>query len=99
MAHERDTVTDEEAAEDDRPPSVRALGYVRLATYSLAAVLGISLLLVGTVGIIAELKGTWHWSIHFDSTISYMAVFVSAVLALLVPLFGTLLVGRWWVDG
>ncbi|MFB6161201.1 MAG: hypothetical protein ABEJ61_08505 [Haloferacaceae archaeon] len=98
MVHERDGGRQSEVTRDDRPASVRALDYVRLATQALAAVLGVSLLLVGTVGVIAELKGTWHWAIHFDSTISFMAVFVSGVLALLVPLFGTLLVGRWWVD-
>ncbi len=76
-----------------------ALGYVRVAVYSLTALLGLSLLVVGTVALIAEVKGTWHWAIHLESTISYMAVFVSRLLFVLVPLFAVLLVGRQVVDG
>lgn len=76
----------------------RALGYVRAAVYVVAAMIGLSLLVVGTVAVIAGLKGTWHWSIHLESTIRYMATLVRYLLALLVPLFGTLLVGRWY-DG
>ena len=34
------------------------LGYVRVAVYVLTALLALSLLMVGTVGIIAEIKGT-----------------------------------------
>lgn len=72
------------------------LGYLRIIVYSLGILLGLSLLVIGTVAIIAEIKGTWHWMIHLESTISYMAVFISWLLAALVPLFGLLLVGRWW---
>ena len=74
------------------------LGYVRVAVYALTALLGLSLLVVGTVALIAEVKGTWHWAIHLESTISYMAVFVSRLLFVLVPLFAVLLVGRQVVD-
>lgn len=74
----------------------RALSYVRVAVYIVAAMIGLSLLVVGTVAVIAGLKGTWHWSIHLESTIRYMATLVQYLLALLVPLFGTLLVGRWY---
>lgn len=70
------------------------LEYVRTAVYVLAAVLGLSLLIVGTVGIIAELKGTWHWQIHLQTTVSYMGIFVAYLLGLLVPLFFVLLLGR-----
>jgi hypothetical protein len=62
--------------------------------YVLAAVLALSLLVVGTVGVIAELKGTWHWQIHLQTTVSYMGIFVSYLLALLVPLFLVMVVGR-----
>lgn len=75
------------------------LRHLRTIVYSLAALVGLSLLVVGTVAILAEIKGTWHWMIHLESTISYMAVFVSSVLFLLVPLSGALLYGRWrWDD-
>jgi len=70
------------------------LGYVRIAVYVLTALLALSLLMVGTVGIIAEIKGTWHWAIHLESTISFMALFVSRLLVVLVPLFLVLVVGR-----
>jgi hypothetical protein len=70
------------------------LGYVRVAVYVLTALLALSLLMVGTVGIIAEIKGTWHWAIHLESTISFMALFVSRLLVVLVPLFLVLVVGR-----
>jgi hypothetical protein len=76
----------------------RALGYVRVAVYLTTALIGLSILVVGTVAVIAGLKGTWHWSIHLESTIRYMATLVQYLLALLVPLFGILLVGRWY-DG
>jgi len=58
----------------------------------------LALLAVGTVGIIAEIKGTWHWAIHLESTVSYIGVFVAAVLALLIPTAALLLVGRVIVD-
>lgn len=76
----------------------RALYYLRVAVYSLGLLLGLSLLSVGTVALIAEMKGTWHWMIHLESTISYMSIFVVGVIAALVPLSGAMLVGRWWVD-
>ncbi|WP_237561281.1 MULTISPECIES: hypothetical protein [Halostella] len=74
---------------------VRVLGY---AVYVLATLLALSLLTVGTIAIIAELKGTWHWAIHLQSTVSYVGLFISYLLTALVPLFGLLLVSRWWVD-
>lgn len=74
------------------------LGYVRMAVYALTALLGLALLVVGTVAIIAELKGTWHWAIHLQSTVSYTAVFVSRLLMVLVPLFGVFVLGRLVVD-
>lgn len=70
--------------------------YVRTAVYVLAVLIGLSLLVVGTVAVIAGLKGTWHWSIHLESTIRYMSTFVSFLLATLVPLFGILVIGRWY---
>ena len=73
-------------------------GYLRVVVYSLAALLGFALLTVGTVAIIAELKGTWHWAIHLESTVSYVGLFIYYLLYALVPLFGLLLVSRWWVD-
>ncbi|MCY4728949.1 hypothetical protein KY092_00080 [Natronomonas gomsonensis] len=76
----------------------RVLSYVRAAVYVVAALIGLSLLVVGTVAIIAGLKGTWHWSIHLESTIRYMSTLVSYLLTALVPLFGILVVGRWY-DG
>ncbi|WP_096391352.1 hypothetical protein [Halopenitus persicus] len=76
----------------------RALGYVRVAVYVVTGLIGLSLLLVGTVAVIAGLKGTWHWSIHLESTIRYMSTVVRYLLALLAPLFGILVVGRWY-DG
>ena len=76
----------------------RVLYYLRVAVYTLGLVLGLSLLTVGTVALIAEVKGTWHWMIHLESTISYMSIFVVGVIAALVPLSGAMLVGRWWVD-
>ena len=75
------------------------LDYLRVAVYSLTVLLGFSLLAVGTIAIIAQIKGTWHWMIHLESMVSYMAVFISGVLVLLVPLFALLVTGRWWLDG
>jgi hypothetical protein len=90
MAVERDT--------ERRLDAATALGYVRVAVYALTALLGLSLLVVGTVALIAEVKGSWHWAIHLESTISYMAVFVSRLLFVLVPLFAVLVVGRQVVE-
>lgn len=70
------------------------LGYLRTLVYTLATLLALSLLVVGTVGLIAELKGSWHWAIHLESTISYIGLFVSRLLAVLIPLFLILVVGR-----
>lgn len=69
--------------------------YLRVAVYSLGVVLALSLLTVGSVAIIAELKGTWHWQIHLETTVSYMAVFIEWVLTALVPLAVLLGVVRW----
>jgi flagellar biosynthesis protein FlhB len=72
---------------------------VNTVVYLLATLVFLSLLVVGTVAVLAAVKGTWHWQIHLESTVSYMAVFVSYLLAALVPLFGVSVVGRWWLDG
>ncbi len=85
-------------SESDSPSEHRVLYYLRVAVYVLGLVLGLSLLTVGTVALIAEIKGTWHWMIHLESTISYMSIFVVGLVAALVPLSGAMLVGRWWVD-
>lgn len=78
----------------------RTLYYLRTAVYSLTALLGLSLLVIGTVAVIAEAKGTWHWMIHLESTIRYMAVFISWLLLALAPLTAALVYGRWrWEDG
>ena len=80
------------------------LGYVETAVYLLAALLALSLLVVGTVAVIAALKNTmqpsqnWHWALHLESTVSYMGLFVSRLLVVLVPLFAVMLVGRRVVD-
>jgi hypothetical protein len=72
----------------------RPFRYLRLLVYSLATLVGFALLAVGTIAVIAEVKGTWHWSIHLESTISYLGVFVGWVLVALVPLTAALLLGR-----
>jgi hypothetical protein len=77
------------------PRRQQALYYTRVAVFTLAALVGLSLLVIGTVAILAELKGTWHWMIHLESTISYMGLFVSWVLLALAPLTLVLLYGRW----
>lgn len=79
-------------------PSVRALGYLRGTTYALGTLLVLALLAVGTVGIIAEIKGTWHWAIHLESTVSYLGVFVAGVLTLLLPAATLLVLARRIVD-
>lgn len=68
--------------------------YLRITVYSLTALLGLSLLLIGTNAILAELQGTWHWQIHLQSTVSYMGVFIGGLIAAIIPLFSLLLVGR-----
>ena len=75
-------------------PVSKPFRYLRIAVYLLASLVGLSLLVVGTVAVIAELKGTWHWAIHLESTISYMGVFVSWLLVALVPLTVALFLGR-----
>lgn len=77
-----------------RLDAATVLGYLRTLVYTLATLLALSLLVVGTVGLIAELKGSWHWAIHLESTISYIGLFVSRLLAVLIPLFLVLVVGR-----
>lgn len=66
----------------------------RAGVYTLGVLLGLSLLVVGTVVLIGVLKGTWHWMIHIESTISYMAVFVQWLLVALVPCTAVFLYGR-----
>lgn len=75
-----------------------ALGYLQAVVYVLTALIALSLLTVGTVAVIAEIKGTWHWAIHLESTISYLGLFISRLLLLLVPGFLVLVVGRWYSD-
>ena len=87
-----------ESDERTVPDAATVLGYLGITVYLLTALLGLSLLFVGTIAIIAELKGTWHWSIHLRSSLSYTAVFVSRLLVVLVPLFVVLVVGRVVVD-
>lgn len=70
------------------------LHYIRITVYVLTTLLALSLLATGGIGIIAELKGTWHWWIHLESTIGYMSFFVSRLLFVLVPLFIVLVLGR-----
>lgn len=96
MALEESTAV---ATEEERQRGAVLLGYLRGVVYLLASLVAVSLLLVGTVAVIAEIKGTWHWAIHLESTISYMGLFVAYLLLTLVPLTGLLLVGRWWHDG
>lgn len=77
-----------------------AVAYLRLSVAILASVLALTLLVVGVVAVIAEVKGTWHWAIHLETTISYAGLFVGWLLAALVPSFLVLVVGRWVVaDG
>ncbi|MFB6302830.1 MAG: hypothetical protein ABEH78_08225 [Haloferacaceae archaeon] len=91
MAIETDT-------DADTLDAATLLGCLRVAIYALTALLGLSLLVVGTIAIISEIKGTWHWSVHLQSIISYGAVFVSRLLVVLVPLFVLFVVGRRRVD-
>lgn len=74
------------------------VGHLRVLVAVLAGLLLLSLLVVGTVAVIAEIKGTWHWAIHLESTISYVGLFVSRLLVVLVPAFLALLVGRWVIE-
>ncbi|NLV12221.1 hypothetical protein [Haloarcula argentinensis] len=79
---------------NSRLTAVSLLAYLRILVYTLATLLALSLLVVGTIGLIAELKGSWHWQIHLESTISYIGLFVSRLLVVLVPLYAVLVVGR-----
>lgn len=80
------------------PDAETALSYLQVAVYVLAGLVALSLLIVGTVAVIAEIKGTWHWAIHLESTISYVGVFVSRLLVLLVPGFVLMVAGRWYCE-
>ena len=79
---------------DGSSGAARALYYVRATTYLLAALVGLSVLVVGTIAVIAEAKGTWHWAIHLESTVSYMGIFIGALLVGLVPLLAVSLTAR-----
>lgn len=76
----------------------RIVHVLRVSVYSLTALLGLSLLAIGTVAIIATLKGTWHWMIHVESMVSFMAFVVAALVTILVPLFTAFVVLRRWYD-
>lgn len=81
--------------ESARLPTVASALGVLVA--GLAGLLALSLLVVGTVAVIAEMKGTWHWAIHLESTISHVRPFVGWLLVVLVPAFLALVVSRWVV--
>ena len=87
-----------ERERSDRLSPAAVLSYLRVLVAVMAGFLALSLLVVGTVAVIAEIKGTWHWAIHLESTISYVGLFVSRLLVVLVPAFLALVVGRWVVD-
>lgn len=93
--HRPDSRSESTSDSRSEPIRLRALYYVRVAVFSVAALVGLSLLVIGTVAIIAEVKGTWHWMIHLESTVRYMALFISWLLAALAPLTLLLLYGRW----
>lgn len=78
----------------DRSTRHQLVGALRTAVYALTTLLGLSLLIIGTIAIIAEVKGTWHWSIHLESTLSYVGLFIRYLLVALVPLFGLFVVAR-----
>lgn len=94
VAPDREAATDTDADADGPPTGARALHYVRVSQYVIASLVAFSVLVVGTVAVIAEVKGTWHWSIHLESTISYMGVFIGALLVGLVPLVAVSLAAR-----
>lgn len=73
----------------------RTLVALRATVWTLAALLALSLLAVGTVAVLAELKGTWHWMIHLESTIRYVGLFVQYLLVVLVPASIAFAVARW----
>lgn len=82
------------ASSNTRSSGETVVDVLGVAVRVLAALLALALLVVGTIAVIAELKGTWHWAIHLESTISYVGVFVTWLLVLLVPGFLALVVGR-----
>ena len=85
----------ETATTDDRIlDRISIRSSLRKIVYSLTLMLGFSLLATGLIAIIAAMKGTWHWQIHLESMISHMAVFVIAILVVLVPLYVLLFVAR-----
>lgn len=76
----------------------RLVHYLRVTVYSLTALLGLSLLSIGTIAVIAQLKGTWHWMIHLESMVSYMALVIAVTVGALVPLFVAFVSARRWYD-
>lgn len=75
--------------------SPRTLVALRATVWTLAGLLALSLLAVGTVAVLAELKGTWHWMIHLESTVRYVGLFVQYLLVVLVPASVTFAFARW----
>lgn len=73
----------------------RALVALRATVWTLAGLLALSLLAVGTVAVVAELKGTWHWMIHLESTVRYVGLFVQYLLVVLVPASIAFAFARW----
>lgn len=79
----------------DRRAAVR---YLRATVYSLTALLGLALLALGSIAVIAQLKGTWHWMIHLESAVSFMSLVILWTVAALLPAFGLLVAARRWFD-
>jgi hypothetical protein len=73
----------------------RIVYWLRVIVYTLGFLVGLSLLTVGTIAVIAEAKGTWHWQIHLETTVAYTAVFVVYLLAALAPSAAVLALARW----
>lgn len=82
------------ASSTSRSAEETLIAALEVAVRGLSALLALALLVVGTIAVIAELKGTWHWAIHLESTISYIGLFVTWLLVLLVPGFLSLVIGR-----
>ena len=93
---DRGESVDRESGSGPGPIAATVLRYLRMAVYALTGLLGLSLVLVGTTAVVAELQGTWHWQLHLESTVSYMGVVIAAIVSVLVPLFGLLVAGRLW---
>lgn len=88
----------EERADGEASPTPwrnRVVYWLRVIVYSLGFLIGLSLLTVGTIAVIAEVKGTWHWQIHLETTVAYTAVFVVYLLAALAPSAAALALARW----